>query len=176
MTRAVLARLPELGGQPISLTIRDNLTVVIGGRDTGLPVHAAADLTRRRILLDRELLASPREFERILIHELAHFAWRRLGNPRRWSFEALVAGEIKAHARGELGWSAESRKAGLTGKDIAHRSRRWRGYLCESFCDTAAWYFGSARGHAEFTLAARHQRRRANWFRDLGRGSQRIAL
>lgn len=176
MTRTVLARLPELDGQPISLSVRDNLTAVIGGRDTGPPVHAAADLLRRRILLDRELLASPREFERILIHELAHFAWRRLGNPRRWSFEALVASELKAHARGELGWSAESRKAGLTGKDIASRSRRWRGYVCESFCDTAAWYFGSGRRHAEFTLARRHQRRRANWFRNFVQDSPRIAL
>ncbi len=56
----------------------------------------------------------PRELARILVHELFHFAWVRLGNPARRSYEALVREEWKRRARGELGWSAESRKRALS--------------------------------------------------------------
>ena len=42
------------------------------------------------------------------------FAWVRLGNPARRSYESLVREEWKHRARGELGWSAESRKRVLS--------------------------------------------------------------
>jgi hypothetical protein len=44
--------------------------------------------------------------------------------------------------------------------------RAWRDYLCESFCDSAAWFFADLRRHDEVTLARRHRERRAEWFRD----------
>ena len=45
----------------------------------------------------------------------------------------------------------------------------WRDYLCESFCDTAAWIYSGVRRHPEYTLAARHRDRRAEWFRGVFR-------
>ena len=98
--------------------------------------------------------ARPREFPRIFVHELFHFVWLRAGNPRRWSFERVVRGEFRSGARGELGWSAEWRKAALRAGDVRRRSRRWREYCCESFCDTAAWLYSGVIRHPEFTLAA----------------------
>ena len=76
-------------------------------------------------MLDQELERQPRELARILVHELFHFAWVRLGNPARRSYEALVREEWKQRARGELGWSAESRKRALL-KGLRCTARRCR--------------------------------------------------
>ena len=74
--------------------------------------------------------------------------------------------EWKRRARGELGWSAESRKRLLSKSTVrTGGSPPWRDYLCESFCDTAAWMYSGVRRHPEYTLAARHRNRRAEWFR-----------
>jgi hypothetical protein len=135
-------------------------------RPHGEPVHAGSFIRKRRIVLDRELEHQPRELARILVHELFHFAWVRLGNPARRSYEALVREEWKHRARGELGWSAESRKRAFSNRvPSAAGSPRWREYLCESFCDTAAWLYSGVRRHPEYTLATRHRNRRAEWFR-----------
>jgi len=123
-------------------------------------------------VLDAALLASPGELARILIHELFHFVWPRLGNQARRSYEELLAGECRRRVRGELGWSAEWRKRALTALDRQQRTRRWREYLCESFCDTAAWFHRGGGRHAEFTLAAPERQARRAWFRsamDAGR-------
>ena len=129
-------------------------------------MYAGSFIRKREIVLDRELERQPRELARILVHELFHFAWVRLGNPTRRSYEALVRQEWKRRARGELGWSAESRKRELSGRPMrGARSPRWRDYLCESFCDTAAWIYSGVHRHPEYTLAARHRKRRAEWFR-----------
>jgi hypothetical protein len=117
-------------------------------------------MRERRIVLD----CTAREFPRILAHELFHFVWLRLGNPGRKAFEELLARESRAGARGELGWSAEWRKRALTAADIDLRTRRWREYCCESFCDTAAWLYSGLRSHEEFTLRARFRDRRRAWF------------
>jgi hypothetical protein len=124
------------------------------------PVHAGSFLRERRIALN----CTRAELPRILVHEVAHFVWLRLGNPARRSYEALVRGEIAAHTRGELGWSAEWRKRALTAEDIAGRSRRWREYCCESFCDSAAWRWAGVVRHEEFTLASRRRESRRAWF------------
>jgi hypothetical protein len=129
-------------------------------------VHAGSFIRKREIVLDQELKRQPQELARILVHELFHFAWVRLGNPARRSYETLVRQEWKQRARGELGWSAESRKRALS-RDARRAGDlpRWRDYLCESFCDTAAWIYSGVRRHPEYTLAARHRNRRAEWFR-----------
>lgn len=127
----------------------------------GSEVHAASHLRRRLLELDLSLRASPAETRRIIVHELFHFVWLRLGNPLRGEWSHLLARET---ARGELGWSAEWRKAELTPDDRARRTRRWRDYVCESFCDTAAFLYAGLRRHDEFTLAARFRARRARWF------------
>ena len=153
----VLRGLPPLYGAPVAIERSPGL------RDRRGAVHAAAFLRDRRIVLD----CTAAEFPRIFIHELFHFVWLRAGNPVRHSFERLLRAELRAGCRGELGWSAEWRKRALTAADIRTRSRRWREYCCESFCDTAAWLYSGVSGHPEFTLASvcRHPRR--NWFADL---------
>ena len=66
-----------------------------GKTERGREVHAGSFLRRRRIVLDAALKAKPRELARILTHELFHFAWLRLGNPKRREFEDLLRGEIR---------------------------------------------------------------------------------
>ncbi len=126
---------------------------------------AATSVPRRLILLDAEVLTRRGDFERILVHEIFHFAWVRLSNSSRWSWERLLAREAGRHVRGELGWSAEWRKSKLGPADVRRRTAAWRRYACESFCDTAAWMFAGLRTHDEFTLGDRDRRTRRTWFR-----------
>jgi hypothetical protein len=132
-----------------------------GLRDRRGDAHGGAFLRERRIALN----CTRPEFPRIFVHELFHFVWLRAGNPARHAFEELLRREYRAGARGELGWSAESRKRELTAGDIRLRSRRWREYCCESFCDTAAWQYSGVENHEEFTLPALFRQRRRVWFR-----------
>lgn len=159
-----------LQGRSVSLRFAPALTAdrrrLYSNRPYGQPVYAGSFIRKRQIVLDRELERRPRELARILVHELFHFAWVKLGNPARRSYEALLRAEWKKRARGELGWSAESRKREiLSGSERSGRSTAWRDYLCESFCDTAAWIYSGVHRHPEYTLAARHRDRRAEWFR-----------
>lgn len=158
--------LPALSGRPIRVEIRRTLG----------PHLAATHIPRRVILLDAGLLAQPGEFERILVHEIFHFAWVRLSNQTRRSWEGVLAAEFAERVRGELGWSAEwrknkLRKDKLARADVRGRKPAWRRYVCESFCDTAAWLYGGLRGHDEYTLAAGPRRIRRRWFAEhlLGR-------
>jgi hypothetical protein len=146
--------LPNFRGRPIHVVIRPSLG----------PHLAACSLTQRRILLDSGVLKKRGEFERILIHEIFHFVWRRMGNPARGNWEALLRREIQAGTRGELGWSAEWRKAKLRRRETVDRTATWRRYVCESFCDTAAWRFAGLGQHEEFTLPDRFRRLRRRWF------------
>lgn len=132
-----------------------------GLRDRRGPVHAGAFLRERRIAFN----CSRAEFPRIFVHELFHFVWVRAGNARRREWERILAAECAAGAPGELGWSAAWRKHELRPADRRRRSRRWREYCCESFCDTAARLYSGVREHPEFTLAARFYIRRRIWFR-----------
>ena len=146
--------LPTLSGRPIRVEIRRSLG----------PHHAATNIPRRRILLDAGLLAQPGEFERILIHEIFHFAWVRLSNRTRRGWERVLASEFAARTQGELGWSAEWRKAKLTRADVRGRTPAWRRYVCESFCDTSAWLCAGLSRHDEFTLPLASRRLRRLWF------------
>lgn len=158
-------------GEAIRVAFRPSLRALrgrlISGGEQGVEVHAGAFLHRRSIVLDEALLEQPSELARILIHELYHFVWRRLGNSTRKSFEDLLAAEIQQRKTGELGDSSERRKAALSRRDVSTRSRRWREYVCESFCDTAAWLATGGR-HIEFTLDSDARRRRRAWFRYAG--------
>ena len=153
----ILRRLPPLAGQPIRIEQSPGL------RDRHSAVHAGSFLRERRIVFD----CSAREFPRIFVHELFHFVWLRAGNATRRDWETLMQGESKAKALGDLGWSAEWRKQRLNARDARLRTRRWREYCCESFCDTAAWLYSGAVRHAEFTLPARFRASRRDWFRKL---------
>jgi hypothetical protein len=120
------------------------------------------------MVLDEALMADADDFARIFVHELFHFVWLRLGNAKRRSYERVVATELQARVRGELGWSAEWRKYKLGPHDWTLRTRRWREYCCESFCDTAAWRYAGVSKHAEFTLRSRERAVRKQWFARAG--------
>lgn len=104
------------------------------------------------------------EFERMLVHELFHLSWVRLSNAKRRGWEEVLAGELVKRVPGELGWSAEWRKNALRRTDPLLRTPRWRRYVCESFCDTAAWLYSGLRAHDEFTLPLRARAARRQWF------------
>jgi hypothetical protein len=141
-------------GRPIRLELRESL----GTR------WAATSIPRRLILLDSEVLRKRGEFERILIHEIFHFAWRRLSNATRRSWERVLEAEYQGQVKGELGWSAERRKLKMKHSDLSRRTPAWRRYACESFCDSAAWLYSGVVKHDEFTLPAGSRRRRRAWF------------
>jgi hypothetical protein len=126
-------------------------------------VHAGSFIRKREMVLEAELRADTQELARIFIHELFHFVWVRLGNARRNSYEELLRVELAARARGELGWSAETTKSRW---NRVRKSRAWRAYVLESFCDTAAFLYSGRQRHEEFTLAGTWRRRRAQWFRE----------
>jgi hypothetical protein len=151
---ALVRRLPDMTGEPI------RVQSVRGLRDQRGPVHGGSFLRERRIAFD----CTHAEFPRILVHELFHFVWLRLGNPVRRSWEQHLRQELRRGALGELGWSAEWRKNELRPAQIRGRAAAWRLYCCESFCDTAAWLYSGADRHAEFTLAANLRRARRRWF------------
>ncbi len=114
-------------------------------------------------MLERELLANPSLARAILVHELFHFAWVRCGNEQRRNYAALLCEETNARARGELGESSETHKQRLPEAGSAVKERVWRDYVCESFCDSGAWYF--RHGHRmPVSLAQRWQKKRASWF------------
>jgi hypothetical protein len=165
-----LGRTPPV--RPVRIRLRPALRAwrgkLLTGEGPGAAVHAGAFIRKGEIVLDAALLAQPKEAGRILIHELYHFVWTRLSNAARLSYEALVAEEIRGGASGELGWSSEWRKNALVARDLRTRSRRWREYVCESFCDTAAWLSAGASRHEEFTLPSIPRRRRRAWFRHPG--------
>jgi hypothetical protein len=128
----------------------------------GNEAHAATFIRKRVIFLHKELRGNKTEHQRVFIHEMFHFAWMRLGNRKRLAWEALLRQEWEAGVRGEAGWSAEWRKRKLGEASVLRRTRAWREYCCESFCDTAAWLFGGSE--EEVTLSIRPRRRRRRWF------------
>jgi hypothetical protein len=165
----VLRRMPQAEGSPIRLLFKPSLMAYRGkllsenATGRGHAVHAAAFLRKRRIVMETALLRDRRELSRILVHELFHFVWVRLGNPLRRSFEQVLVSEMEHRSKGELGWSAEVRKQQLNAHDWTHRTRAWREYVCESFCDTAAWLYSGSGQHPEYTLALRFRAQRRRW-------------
>jgi hypothetical protein len=159
---SLVRRLPAMAGAPIRIQRARGL------RDRRGAVHGGSFLRERRMAFD----CTDAEFPRIFVHEVFHFVWLRAGNPLRLAWEGRMREEYGARARGELGWSAEWRRRGLAAADVAGRSRRWREYCCESFCDTAAWLYSGVRRHGEFRLAARFRVRRREWFRGAVEGRE----
>jgi hypothetical protein len=154
MTNSIWAPLPSVlspsNGKPIRLFWAGNLN------DGARPAIAGAAIRRREILLHPSLRDDAKERSRILTHEFFHFAWVRLGNPRRQEWKQLLQAELTARTKGELGWSSQWRKDRLP--------KRFHDYACESFCDTAAALYSACREHEEYTLAARWRAKRAAWF------------
>lgn len=151
-------QLPELNGGAISISAQPSLTAHRGKLQSrshrGTPVHAASFIRKRRIVLETELLRDARSLRLIVVHEIFHFVWPRLGNGLRRKFAELLAEERRRHARGELGESSAAKK----------KLGSWRDYVCESFCDTAAWMYAGVESHPEFTLCDQWRNPRRAWF------------
>jgi hypothetical protein len=167
-----LKHIPELDGSALTLRFRPQLTafrgrLLSGKLEDGVGVHAAAFIRKRRIVLDSALAQSPQKLRLIFVHELFHYVWPRLGNKRRSEYRALLQRELEAGARGELGESAAAKKAQLIhGNGQSFAQGPWRYYVCESFCDTAAWRYAGVSRSADFQLAARWRTKRAQWMEE----------
>jgi hypothetical protein len=155
--------IPRVAGRPVRIEFRRTIE-----DEAGEPAHAATFLRQRRMVFEEALMADADDFARIFVHELFHFVWLRLGNAKRKSYERVIASELRRGMRGELGWSAEWRKKVLERRDWNERTRRWREYCCESFCDTAAWRYAGVKKHGEFTLESRVRKVRGEWFARAG--------
>ena len=140
----------------------------------GTPVYAGSFIRHRSIILESALLRTPRLLRAILVHELSHFVWIRLGNGARKSFAFLLEQEQLGKACGELGESAAVHKAGLTKSPLPKDSRQWRDYVCESFCDTSAAIFVPDAPCLGPPLAQRWFRRRYNWLIEESRDGWRL--
>jgi len=161
--------LPALTGGPIYVRALPQLTAHCGKLlsaqvKRGTPVHAASFIRRREIVFETELLSKP-ALRLIVVHEVFHFVWARLSNAARASFTALLAEELRGKARGELGESAAVKKESAGGFLT-------RDYVCESFCDTAAWLY-APRSKRNGTLGQRWRVRREAWFAETFAGSLR---
>ncbi len=142
--------------------------------------HAVSFIPERYVVLDAALFHRRVELGRILYHELCHFLCPRLGNPSREKFAALLVREFRQGIAGELGYSAEWRKANLTAGGKGKRrkdflGRPWREYVCESFCDTGSFVLldrERRRNHSEYTLSGMARDRRCSRWSQLvfGRG------
>ena len=102
----------------IHVSFRPHLTAyrgkLLSKSPKGDAVYAGSFLRKRKIVLDEQMLRTPRVLERIFVHEVFHFVWSKLGVGLRSSYEQLVMEEIENGVLGELGWSAESMKLQLT--------------------------------------------------------------
>ena len=154
----------------INVSFRPNLTAykgkLLSKSPYGAAVYAGSFLRERRIVLDELMLRTPRVLERIFVHEVFHFVWSKLSPKLRASYEQIVTDEFDLGVEGELGWSAESLKQQVSAADRRKRTRRWKDYVCESFCDTAGWLFGSATRYSEMTLGRPERDVRRRWFRE----------
>jgi hypothetical protein len=169
--RRALENLPPLTGDPIWLCFSPALKVsrgrlLSGDHHPGTPVHAAAFVRQRRIVLETELLKSPGKLRLILLHEIFHFVWPRLGNRRRGEFAAILRNEASRGARYELGESSAAKKEQIGLRDRGQNTRLWRDYVCESFCDTAACCFAGVASTG-FRIAERWRKRREVWLRSV---------
>jgi len=160
--------LPKLTGSPIQISFKSQLSAHRGKLLAtepykGTPVYGACFIKERRIVLESGLTNRPSLLRLIVVHELFHFVWRRLGNRTREQFAELLAYEYEHRARGELGESAAVKKALLRRSDYESSSGSWRDYVCESFCDTAAWHYSGITKDPTFTLAQSWRERRRAW-------------
>lgn len=163
LLRQALVNVVLVANAPIFVEATPSLTAhrgrLLTGEARGTPIHAASFIRQRRIILESQLLSNPAAAQSILLHELFHFIWTRLGNAHRRSFTHLIAQEIVRHAAGEIGESCAVAKS----RWKSHSSLTlWKNYVCEAFCDTGACIYSSKP--PSHTLAGRWLARRRAWF------------
>ena len=142
LNRNPAVRVPTLRGTPIRVVLEAQLTasrgrLLSGSPQFGHPVHAASFIRQRKIVIETQLLGQPELFRFILLHEIFHFVWARLGNGKRAAWTRIIEREREVEAKGELGESASIKKS----LRPQPGTRLWRDYVCESFCDSAAHFY-----------------------------------
>lgn len=172
----LLVGLPILAGSPIRVITRAKLIAhrgrLVSPRSaSGSAVYAASFVRKRKIILESALLPHPEALRFILVHELFHFVWPRLGNGSRKSFEAVLLEERRCRAGGELGESSGVKKEAWRRGSGAGKRRLWRDYVCECFCDTAAWLYTNPQGSKTVSLRKCWRDRREAWFDAATNGS-----
>lgn len=162
--RRALSKVTLVAAAPIQVETAPSLTAYRGRLLTaearGTPVHAASFIRQRRIILESQLLTRPAALQAIFLHELFHFAWRRMGNPQRLSFTEVISYEVSRRAAGEIAESATVAKARWRSKPTS--TALWKNYVCEAFCDTAAFLYSQRPKTPE--MAAHWLTRRRAWF------------
>ena len=166
----------RVGGKILLDTgIEARRTRLLGGQ-ADRSTQAVSYVRQRVLVLQRRLFRQPWLGQRMFYHELCHFLWPRLGTPARHRFAAHLAREVRQGVRGELGYSAQYCKDRLPHRRAPRSSPAWPEYVCESFCDTGAYYLSLAAGvghrlrSVEFTLAPRYRPvRLVAWQRALAR-------
>jgi hypothetical protein len=154
-----------LTGRSISVSFLPDLAawkgkLVANAAGRGTAVYAASFIRKRKIVLDDSLRRDPAQLRFFLIHELFHFGWARLGNSKRDEFARLLKEEMEHGASGDLGESSSLKRRDAT----PSRALRWREYVCESFCDTAAWLYSGVELSAGRRLGRVWRERRKQWF------------
>ena len=82
---AVFDRMPQLRARRrIHVSFRPHLTAyrgkLLSKSPKGDAVYAGSFLRKRKIVLDEQMLRTPRVLERIFVHEVFHFVWSKLGS------------------------------------------------------------------------------------------------
>ena len=172
--KSALPKLDGLTGQAIQLEVLPILTAfrgrLLSESSQGRAVYAASFIRERRIVLETSLLDRPGLFSAILVHELFHFVWSRLGNTRRISFTQLLLEEQAGGARGGLGESSHVARS----PTLPAKASAWKNYVCECYCDTAAFLRTGIIVGTEQPLAKRWLLRRQRWFAEQSVGGWRL--
>jgi hypothetical protein len=102
------------------------------GPGPGDEVFAASFLSRREIVFDEALLSHAPDLVNIFAHEIYHFVWRKLSNADRAAWQELLQSEKRPLHPGlssRLAWNRHRESP---------TAAKWKHYLCEAFCDSAA--------------------------------------
>ena len=90
----VFENIPPLKGRPIHVSYRPMLTAykgkLLSKSHKGNAVYAGSFLRKRRIILEEQMLKTPRVLERIFVHEVFHFVWSKAPKALRESYAQLV--------------------------------------------------------------------------------------
>jgi hypothetical protein len=166
----IVVNLPHLVEKELRIIAHPQLTdyrgkLLSGYPDLGTEIYAAAFIRQRLIVLESALLRQPELLKVILTHEVFHFVWVRLSNKARREFSTILRAEMKGAARGELGESSSIKKSELHPRDhMKPGSKRWKEYVCESFCDTAAWLYSESEQAPKRAPGKQWRMIRQGWF------------
>lgn len=158
-------------GKPIEVSYldapRSRRGKLVDGGEHGFALDGCSFIRERRIVLASYLRDKKAEHDRVLLHELFHFVWVRLGNPARREYERIIRAEYQAGVGGELGWPSLEAKTRLRTGPKDRNDPLWRDYLCESFCDSAAWLMLERPRSNNVTLPPRSRQPRVRWLERL---------